>query len=229
MGIPAARALERDFPARSRETGHVEALARHRADAPARDRRAGLLRLARRCAPEQKGGNSRPLGSEKQAASGGQARFAYFTNDCAEAGVTKAFFESDQYIGVAAGLYEDDPIGRQSGAIECRREQVAPLQTPDDCAALARENAGEENRCCGVVREGTAAGDLVKRAAGNSARRKHAIDRVHAERQAWMPLVALFDPGDTGAQLIKDNGLTHAPDRLGKRRIVPLLFGQCWS
>lgn len=123
--------------------------------------------------------------------------------------MAQTFLHRDQDIGVAPRFDEQDAIGMKAGQVKRRREQVAPMQAPQDHALRPRQDAGEEHRCGSVVGKLWAAGDFVERASGDATPGKHAVDGVEAERQHGMARAGALDLRDPRSQIFKDDRLAH--------------------
>ncbi len=121
--------------------------------------------------------------------------------------MAQSFFETGQQAFLVAGIDIDDAIAAQARLGQAGRKQVGMGGAPQDLAAAARGDAGnEQGRCRAIDGPAAAAGDLMQGAACQPPTRQPFIDRFDAERQHPGRPAAAVQPVDVRAQLHKRDG-----------------------
>ena len=171
------------------EARHIRRLGNRRigwlgSDAPSRDGGIGTDQagLAFTGSAQQQGSDARRLGRELQSAGCGQAdALRQFRDDAGQAAMPQSVFHHQQ--GVAPpSLGVDHPVRMQSGGGEARREEIVLFKHPEHFAFDTGKDAGGEHGGCGPVLDvGAGSGDLVQRAAGESAAGEGGIQTGQAE------------------------------------------------
>jgi hypothetical protein len=120
--------------------------------------------------PQDERRHSGLLGRKLKAARGGQAKPRNFRNHTREPFVPKPLLGGGQNLRLAVGLGINDAIGMQAHGCESRGEEIAEPNAPQDWSFVARQDAGNEQRCRGrMLACSPGLHNLVKRVEGEPA------------------------------------------------------------
>ena len=228
MGLAAALAGELDGPARAADAGDDERRRRRAADPPAGDGgRGGGERIGAALPPaaQQQGEGFAFLGGELEPARGGHRHAAGLADHRAEAAVAQPFLHHRQHFRLVAAVGVEHMLRRQAGLRQPRSEQVASGQGPQDGAAGAGGERGDEQRrgslVAGLRRRRRR---LVQGRPDETAAGEPPVDRRDSERQhvAAGSAAGAFDR----AHLLAQGGKA----RLGERSVHAnrtLVFALC--
>ncbi len=95
--------------------------------------------------------------------------------------MAKAFLHRQQHICIASGFDMNHAVGMESGQVQCRCEQVAPAQAPENRPLDPGKDAGEKHCRAGIVGKVGASRNLVECSGGKTATGQMAVDRLQAK------------------------------------------------
>jgi putative SOS response-associated peptidase YedK len=139
--------------------------------------------------------------------------------------VAQALLHREHHVGIAARLDIDHAVGVQPGEVERGREQVTPSQAPEDWPVDPGENARQEDRGAGIVREIRTSRHFMQRTGGQAAPWKPLVDRFDAERHDRVTHARALDLRDLRPQTLKDDRLAHGIQETRKLSKRSALFG----
>ena len=145
--------------------------------------------------------------------------------------MAQAFLHGRQDLGILPRLDIDDPVGPEPDAGERGSEEIASLEAPQDGAAGAGQDAGDEQRRDrDMLARLPVLHDLVEAAERQPAPWQVAVDRLdpEGERRPARPCRTL-ESQDPSTQIGQNGivpGIRHAlPKRFGGD-VVPILFSR---